>query len=113
MISISERAKRELQSARIASQIVPAQALRLAPDGDGSLLLFPDTANRQDIVVCHDETPLLILDRSVAGQLTESLLDYAPVEADGGNMRFVLLRETDSTDGTAAANSQSDSAIQD
>ena len=76
MIKITDKATQEIHRARQEGGIPEEQGVRLAPDGAGSLRMVFDTPHTEDVVVRDGESPVLIVDRNVAGHLNSMVLDY-------------------------------------
>jgi hypothetical protein len=97
MIKVSRRARRALRRARHTQNLPPAQAVRLAPAGSGALLLLADTVHTKDVVIPDGPGTLLILERSVADDLGDVLLDYATANAQVGRGHFLLTRRSEAS----------------
>jgi Fe-S cluster assembly iron-binding protein IscA len=82
MVRVTEQATTALRELLTANHAPPEDGVRLTPNGEGSLGMVVDAPHAGDEVIRHNETPVLIVDAAVAGQLTEMVVDYESVEDD-------------------------------
>jgi hypothetical protein len=91
MIAVTERAAEELQLFRALGDAPPDHGVKLVPETEGSIGLTIAPPDEGDEVIRHDEAPLLIVDRSLAGQLDGTVLDADRATPDAGqNWRFTV-----------------------
>ncbi len=88
MISVTERAASELQALLEANGALPDQGEKLVPAGTGTLGVTIDLPAEGDEVILRDDSPLLIVDGSIAPLLDGQELDIQPDE--GGAPQFIL-----------------------
>ncbi len=88
MLSVTEKAKRELK--RVAEQrgLSPAQCLRLSIPpkwtGEGDFGVVIDVADPTDVIVSYQAAPVLRMEPEVAERLASSMLDYKETPAGLG-----------------------------
>ncbi len=81
MIEVSELAARVLLESLQASGIDRDRGLRLEQE-DGQFVLRVDRPEEDDLVVCHDEAVVLIVDRQLESEIGSALIDVE--EGAGG-----------------------------
>lgn len=94
MVRVTDQAASALQEL-LADQAAPPEAgVRLSPSAGGNLGMSIETPHDGDEVIEREETPLLIVDGSVAPGLSDMVVDYRDAGDDhqtsGG---FVLRRD--------------------
>jgi Fe-S cluster assembly iron-binding protein IscA len=86
MVRITERAAVQLQGVLLGKNALPGQGVRLAVDGTGGITMTIDAPHEGDVVIHREETPVLIVARTVAARLTGAVVDCEAVD-DSGRMR--------------------------
>ncbi len=94
MVRVTEQAASALQELLTEYAAPPEAGVRLSPNAGGNLDMNIEAPHAGDEIISDQETPLLIVDGTVAPNLTDMVVDYSNVSDDhqttGG---FVLRRE--------------------
>lgn len=93
MISVTERAATELQALLEANDAPPDQGVKLVPAGTGTLGVTIGPPAEGDEIILHGDSPLLIVDGSIAPLLDGQELDIQPDA--GGVPQFILSELSD------------------
>lgn len=89
MINVTERAASVLQNLLETSDAPPGQGVKLIPDAQGNLGMTIASPVEGDQVVSREESPLLIVDGSIAQQLDGTELDVQEIPGEE-SARFTL-----------------------
>ena len=90
MVRITERATSALHDFLVGNEARPESGVRLTPAGNGRLGMVVDEPHAGDEVIHDRQTPVLIVDGAVAGQLTDMIVDFKSVEDDPQSGGFVI-----------------------
>jgi len=82
MVRVTEQAATALQELLTANEAPPEAGVRLTPDDKGSIAMIIDAPHEGDEVIGAAETPVLIVDSAVAGQLADMVVDCRSVRDD-------------------------------
>jgi hypothetical protein len=92
MVRITERAAVQLQGVLLGNNVLPGQGMRLAANATGGLAMTIDAPHEGDVVIRREETPVLIVARTVAARLTDAVVDCEAVEENGRMWPGLVLR---------------------
>ena len=81
MFEVTDRAKTALHDLLRASAVPDYTTVRIAPDGAGGLTMHADTPRTDDLAIRRAVTPMLVMNKQVAGLLNSHVLDGR--EGDG------------------------------
>jgi hypothetical protein len=91
MIQVTETATTELKNVRVSNRVPGDRGLKLVPGERGSLSLTIDRPQLGDDVLEDGDSPLLIVDSSIARRLDGVVFDVVIDETKpGAGSRFVL-----------------------
>jgi len=86
MLTITERAKVELEELLLVNNAPPGQGVKLVPGGPSGVGMSIETPSEGDEVIKSEEGPLLIIDGRIAAGLAGGRIDYDDVTS-----QFTLL----------------------
>jgi Fe-S cluster assembly iron-binding protein IscA len=90
MITLTERAATEMQEILATRGAAPGEGMRIVPVSGGFDLRIGPPADG-DEVVRRGDTPLLIVEESIAPVLDGAVIDVADPDSAGGARRFRLI----------------------
>lgn len=93
MITVTERAMKELQGVLKAQSAPPGQGVKLVPNPEGGISLTIASPSEGDEVTRKGKTPLLIVDPRLTNEVDGLVFDVQTIEREGGPQKqFTLVQ---------------------